>query len=56
MKAATGETTLTIITIVAVGAILVFFGVWWSKRQADMNKDWGKDASSQINTNTGNIK
>jgi len=41
MKAATGETTLTIITIVAVGAILVFFWTWWSGRQEEINQDWG---------------
>lgn len=52
MKAATGETTLTIITIVAVGAILVFFGLWWTNRQKDLNKDWGKDAGSSIKTGT----
>ena len=40
MKAATGETTLTIITIVAVGAILVFFGTWWASRQEDINNKW----------------
>lgn len=41
MKAATGETTLTIITIVAIGAILAFFWVWWGGRQKEINDDWG---------------
>ena len=42
MKAATGETTLTLITIVAIGALLVFFGLWWTNRQGEMNKEWQK--------------
>ncbi len=41
MKAASGETTLTIITIVAVGAVLAFFWVWWNGRQKEINDDWG---------------
>lgn len=29
MKAATGELTLTVITVIAIGAILAFFWAFW---------------------------
>ncbi len=46
MKAATGETTLTIITIVAIGAILVFFGVWWTSNSKKINDRWDNPTNS----------
>jgi len=40
MKAATGELNLTVITIVAVAAIIAFFWVMWPNIQNTINEQW----------------
>lgn len=40
MKAATGELNLTVITIIAIGAVLAFFWLLWPNIQAQINKTW----------------
>lgn len=41
MKAATGELNLTVITIIAVGAVLTFFTVMlWPQIQRQINSSW----------------
>ncbi len=45
MKAATGETTLTIITIIAIGAVLLFFWIFFGRNenegiQKDLKEQW----------------
>lgn len=40
MKAATGETTLTLITIIALGAVLVFFWVFFEARKGETENIW----------------
>lgn len=43
MKEASGELNMTVITIVAIGAIAAFFGtVLWPRIQGSINKQWGK--------------
>ncbi len=41
MKAATGELSLTVITIIAVAAVIAFFTlVIWPNIQGSINKQW----------------
>lgn len=40
MKAATGELNLTVITIVAVAAIIAFFWAIWPSIQKTINSQW----------------
>lgn len=40
MKAATGELNLTIITVLAIGAVLAFFWVLWPTIKDAINIDW----------------
>ena len=45
MKAATGELNLTVITLIAIAAIIGFFWVMWPRIQNSINDQW-----DQINT------
>ena len=45
MKAATSELNLTLITILALGAILAFFWVLWPTIKEKINVDWENDAN-----------
>lgn len=40
MKAATGELNLTVITIIAVAAVIAFFWLMWPSIQTTINKQW----------------
>ncbi len=40
MKAATGELNLTVITIIAVAAIIGFFWLLWPQIQTTINTQW----------------
>ena len=40
MKAATGELNLTVITLIAIGAIIGFFWIMWPKIQESINTQW----------------
>ena len=40
MKAATGELNLTVITILAIAAIIAFFWAMWPKIQQTINGQW----------------
>lgn len=40
MKAATGELNLTVITIIAVAAIIAFFWLLWPSIQNSINSQW----------------
>lgn len=53
MKEATGEMNMTVVTIIAIGAIIAFFWVMWPKIQDAINGQWNNIG----NTNNGyNIK
>ena len=50
MKAATGELNLTVITIIAIGAVLAFFmGVLWPTIQTQLKDGW-KDSTTPPKT------
>ena len=40
MKAATGELNLTVITLIAIGAVIAFFWFMWPTIQKAMNSQW----------------
>ncbi|HIR49187.1 MAG TPA: hypothetical protein IAB35_04325 [Candidatus Faecimonas gallistercoris] len=40
MKAATGELNLTVITLIAIAAIIGFFWLMWPNIQSAINKQW----------------
>ena len=40
MKAATGELNLTVITLIAIGAIIGFFWIKWPKIEESINTQW----------------
>ncbi len=43
MKAATGELNLTVITVIAIAAVMAFFGtIMWPKIQSTINSQWDK--------------
>lgn len=40
MKAATGELNLTVITLIAIAAVIGFFWIMWPNIQNAINKQW----------------
>ncbi len=49
MKAATGELNLTVITIIAIGAVLAFFmGVLWPSIQKKLTDEWGNSTTAYV--------
>lgn len=40
MKAATGELNLTVITLIAIAAVIGFFWLMWPSIQDAINKQW----------------
>ena len=40
MKAATGELNLTVITLIAIGAVIGFFWVMWPQIKNAINTQW----------------
>ncbi len=45
MKAATGELNLTVITLIAIAAVIGFFWVMWPNIQNSINKQWSNISS-----------
>lgn len=41
MKEATGELNMTVVTIIAIGAIIAFFWMMWPHIQNTINDQWG---------------
>ena len=41
MKEATGELNMTVVTIIAIGAVIAFFWVMWPKIRSTIEKTWG---------------
>ena len=50
MKAATGELNLTVITLIAIAAVIGFFWLMWPNIQESINTQW-----NEINTVPGVI-
>ncbi len=40
MKAATGELNLTVITLIAIAAVIGFFWIMWPNIQESINSQW----------------
>ncbi len=40
MKAATGELNLTVITLIAIAAVIAFFWAMWPQIQNSINSQW----------------
>lgn len=40
MKEATGELNMTVVTIIAIGAIIAFFWFMWPKIQNTITRQW----------------
>jgi hypothetical protein len=47
MKAATGELNLTVITLIAIAAIIGFFWIMWDPIKTVMNNQWNNMLGDQ---------
>lgn len=45
MKAATGELNLTVITLIAIAAVIGFFWIMWPNIQKSINSQWDNISS-----------
>lgn len=52
MKAATGELNLTVITLIAIGAVIAFFWVMWDPIKNTIFSQW-TDISTNDRTKNG---
>ena len=50
MKAATGELNLTVITLIAIGAVIGFFWLMWPSIQDSINSQWTNISTSKANS------
>ena len=48
MKAATGELNLTVITIIAIAAVIGFFWLLWPNIQNSINTQWSNIAGGYV--------
>ena len=51
MKEATGELNMTVVTIIAIGAVIAFFWVMWPKIQNTIEGTWNGVASDDQSDN-----
>lgn len=51
MKEATGELNMTVVTIIAISAVIAFFWVMWPKIQDTINGTW--DDITTVEDNKG---
>ncbi len=49
MKAATGELNLTVITLIAIAAVIGFFWVMWPNIKSAINTQWGNISGNSPN-------
>ena len=47
MKEATGEMNMTVVTIIAIGAIIAFFWIMWPQIQDTINGQWNNISDDQ---------
>ncbi len=50
MKAATGELNLTVITLIAIAAVIGFFWIMWPNIQNSLNEQWNDITSGPPKT------
>ncbi len=50
MKAATGELNLTVITLIAIAAVIAFFWAMWPSIQDAINTQWNNLAGGKTTT------
>ncbi len=50
MKAATGELNLTVITLIAIAAVIGFFWIMWPNIKSSLNSQWGNISSNDPNS------
>lgn len=50
MKEATGELNMTVVTIIAIGAIIAFFWVMWPQIQDTIENTWNSITNNDNNT------
>ena len=56
MKAASGELNLTVITLIAIAAVLAFFWAMWPQIQETINEQWGDiSGNTRDNNNHGSV-
>ncbi len=48
MKAATGELNLTVITLIAIAAVIGFFWLMWPQIQTSINSQWANVSGGMI--------
>ena len=57
MKAATGELNLTVITLIAIAAVIGFFWLLWPGIQSSINSQWSNiNSGGNYNANTSGKK
>lgn len=49
MKAATGELNLTVITLIAIAAVIGFFWIMWPNIKSSINSQWGNISNNDPN-------
>lgn len=47
MKAATGELNLTVITLIAIAAVIGFFWLMWPNITNSLNKQWNSISNTE---------
>ena len=47
MKEASGELNLTVITLIAIGAVIGFFWIMWPKIKNSINTQWNNISTYQ---------
>ena len=56
MKAATGELNLTVITLIAIGAVIAFFWLMWPNIQGAIQGQWEDiSGNTRANDNHGSV-
>ena len=48
MQAATGELNLTVITLIAIGAVIGFFWLMWPNIQSSLNTQWSNISGGMV--------
>lgn len=55
MKAATGELNLTVITLIAIGAVIAFFWVMWDPISQAITSQWQDVSTNDRNNADANV-